>query len=471
MRKINIADITLSESAAGKDLTLSFKEKLEIAKHLDKMRVDVLELPQLENLKTDALLVRTIATTVQNCAVSIQVGMTEAGADNAWAAVMKARRPRLRVALPVSTVQMEYLCHKKPAAMLELISVMVKKCVSLCADVDFTAEDATRAEPEFLKAAIEAAVKAGATTVTVSDTAGIMMPEEFAQFISDLRATVPELENVSLAVKCANELKMSVACAMTAVKAGACEIKACASGDTLPTLSALSRIFRLRGDSVGVCCNLNSMEIQRLTKQIEWITRAKKSATTPFDTGISAGSGAEFSLSSNDSLDEVAKAVAQLGYDLTEDDIAKVYESFSHIASKKAVSSKELEAIVASVALQVPPTYRLKSFVINSGNLISATANISLDKGDRMMQGVSVGDGPIDAAFLAIEKIIGTHYDLDDFQIQAVTEGREAVGSAVVKLRSSTGKLYSGRGISTDIIGASIRAYINALNKIVYEEN
>ena len=213
------------------------------------------------------------------------------------------------------------------------------------------------------------------------------------------------------------------------------------------------------------------MEIQRLTKQIEWITRAKKSATTPFDTGISAGSGAEFSLSSNDSLDEVAKAVAQLGYDLTEDDIAKVYESFSHIASKKAVSSKELEAIVASVALQVPPTYRLKSFVINSGNLISATANISLDKGDRMMQGVSVGDGPIDAAFLAIEKIIGTHYDLDDFQIQAVTEGREAVGSAVVKLRSSTGKLYSGRGISTDIIGASIRAYINALNKIVYEEN
>ena len=126
---------------------------------------------------------------------------------------------------------------------------------------------------------------------------------------------------------------------------------------------------------------------------------------------------------------------------------------------------------MASVALQVPPTYRLKSFVINSGNLISATANISLDKGDRMMQGVSVGDGPIDAAFLAIEKIIGTHYDLDDFQIQAVTEGREAVGSAVVKLRSSTGKLYSGRGISTDIIGASIRAYINALNKIVYEEN
>jgi 2-isopropylmalate synthase len=471
MRKINIADITLSESAAGKDLTLSFKEKLEIAKHLDKMKVDVLELPQLENLKTDALLVRTIATTMQNCAVSINVGATEAGVDDAWAAVMKAERPRLHVALPVSTVQMEYMYHKKQGAMLELIDAMVKKCAALCKDVDFTAEDATRAEPDFLKKALDTAISAGATTITISDTAGIMLPEEFAQFISELRSSVPGLEKVALAVKCANELKMSAACAMTAVKAGACEIKACASGDTLPTLSSLSQIFRLRGDSVGVSCNLNSMEIQRLTKQIEWITRSKKSTTTPFDTGISAGSGAEFSLNSSDSLDDVAKAVAQLGYDLAEDDIAKVYESFSHIASKKAVSSKELEAIVASVALQVPPTYRLKSFVINSGNLISATANISLDKGDRMMQGVSVGDGPIDAAFLAIEKIIGTHYDLDDFQIQAVTEGREAVGSAVVKLRSANGKLYSGRGISTDIIGASIRAYINALNKIVYEEN
>ena len=471
MRKIMIADITLSESAAGKDLTLSFKEKLEIAKHLDKMRVDVLELPQLENLKTDALLVRTIATTVKNCAVSINAGTSEEDADNAWAAVMKARHPRLHVALPVSTVQMEYMYHKKPAAMLQLISAMVAKCRSLCADVDFTAEDATRAEPEFLQQAVAAAIEAGATTVTVSDTAGILLPEEFARFIAGLRETVPALESVSIAVKCANELKMSAACAMTAVKAGAGEIKACAAGDTLPTLSALSQIFRLRGDSVGICCGLNAMEIQRLTRQIEWITRSKKSSTTPFDTGVSTGNGAAFTLSSSDGPDEVAKAVAQLGYDLADDDMAKVYESFSHIAAKKAVSSKELEAIIASVALQVPPTYRLKSFVINSGNLISATANISIDKGDRMMQGVSVGDGPIDAAFLAIEKIVGTHYDLDDFQIQAVTEGREAVGSAIVKLRAANGKLYSGRGISTDIIGAAIRAYINALNKIVYEEN
>ena len=130
---------------------------------------------------------------------------------------------------------------------------------------------------------------------------------------------------------------------------------------------------------------------------------------------------------------------------------------------------KELEAIVASNALQVPPTYKLESYVINSGNVITATAVIKMTKNDQPVSSVSTGDGPIDAAFLAIEKIVGRHYELDDFQIQAVTEGREAMGETIVKLRSE-GKLYSGRGISTDIIGSGIRAYINALNKIVYEE-
>ena len=139
------------------------------------------------------------------------------------------------------------------------------------------------------------------------------------------------------------------------------------------------------------------------------------------------------------------------------------------VSRNKSVGAKELDAIIASAAMQVPTTYFIESYVINSGNVISATANITLRKNDEKISGLSNGDGPIDAAFLAIEQIIGRHYELDDFQIQSVTEGREAMGSALVKLRSD-GKLYSGKGISTDIIGASIRAYLNAVNKIVYEE-
>ena len=146
-----------------------------------------------------------------------------------------------------------------------------------------------------------------------------------------------------------------------------------------------------------------------------------------------------------------------------------MYEAFVRVASKKTVNARELEAIIASTALQVPPTYQLVSYLTNSGNVISSSAHITLKKNGQMLEGITIGDGPIDAAFMAIEQIVGHHYDLDDFQIQSVTQGHEAMGNALVRLRNG-GKIYSGNGISPDIIGASIRAYLNALNKIVYEE-
>ena len=166
-------------------------------------------------------------------------------------------------------------------------------------------------------------------------------------------------------------------------------------------------------------------------------------------------------------IQAVARASTLLGYSLSGEDLAKVYERFRGIAVKKTVESRELDAIIASVALQVPPTYTLASYVVNSGNIITATAHVVLDKHGEKLQGISTGDGPIDAALKAIENVIGHHYELDDFSIQSLTGGQEAVGEALVRLRDG-GKLYSGRGISTDIVGSAIRAYINALNKIVY---
>ncbi len=469
MRNVKITDMTLRQCANSAEAALSFKEKLEIAKALDKMRVDYIEAAPLVNIKTDALLMRTISTTVENCGVSMPVGYTAEEVDAAWAAISKAKKPRLHVIVPLSTVQMEYVCHKKPAAVLEMIKELVTHCKTYCDDIDFTAEDASRAEPEFLKQAIEAAVSCGASTVTISDTAGAMLPDEFGAFIRGLKESIPALETVNVAAQCINELNMAAACAVTAVGAGASEMKAITTGDSTATVSDIARIIRLRGEDFGLGCNINMMEINRLTTQIEWLTRSKK-GSSPFDTGISSAQGSEFILNSYDNIDAVSKAALQLGYELSDDDLNKVFESFKNVADKKEVSARELDAIIASVALQVPPTYRLVSYVINSGNVISATASIVLEKDGKELRGLCAGDGSIDSAFLAIEQIIGTHYELDDFQIQAVTEGREAVGTAVVKLRSN-GKLYSGRGISTDIIGASIHAYINALNKIVYEEN
>ncbi len=175
-------------------------------------------------------------------------------------------------------------------------------------------------------------------------------------------------------------------------------------------------------------------------------------------------------LDSSAGMEEIRGILLEMGYDLGEEDIAKIYENFKRSMEEKSfIGIRELDAIVASTAMQVPSTYRIKNYVIMSGNVITATANIMIEKNGEVIRGLGTGDGPIDAAFRAIEEITGHHYELVDFQIQTMTEGRDAMGSALVKLRAG-GKLYSGTGMSTDIIGAAILAYISVLNKITYEK-
>ena len=211
-----------------------------------------------------------------------------------------------------------------------------------------------------------------------------------------------------------------------------------------------------------------SSDLSRSVGQITWMCQTEKKKTSPFDSGVR--DDGDIYLSAHDQADAVLKAVEKLGYDLSEEDEAKVVEAFRAIAAKKEqVGIRELDAIVASTAMQVPAAYQLDTYVINSGNTISSSAHMRLIRDQQVLEGVCIGAGPIDAAFLAIEQITGRHYELDDFQLQAVTEGREAMGQTIVRLRSG-GKLYSGRGISTDIVCAGINAYLSALNKIVYEE-
>ena len=249
------------------------------------------------------------------------------------------------------------------------------------------------------------------------------------------------------------------------------EVKTAADGRGTVALSGLGRLLREGGEALGVECALEYTELERGCKQISWVTGTRRSERSPFDSGVAAGgNGAEeLELREGEDSEAVAGAVRRLGYDLSPEDQARVYEEFCRLSARKSVGSRELEALVASTALQVPPTYKLVNYVVSASNVLSASAHVTLEKAGEKLQGLCLGDGPIDAAFLAIEQIAGHHYELDDFQIQAVTEGREAMGSALVKLRWS-GRLYSGSGISTDILGASIAAYLNALNKIAYEE-
>ena len=454
--KIKIFDRTLCRE----DRSFSFKEKIEIARQLEKLNVNTVEIPEIDNIKSDTLLIRTIASFVKDAVLSVAVGQTKQGVDNAANALNTAAKSRLRIELPVSTVGMEYTCHKKAPKMLELITELVSYAKEKCNDVEFCAIDATRAETEFLKEVIDTASNAGATVITLCDTAAEMMPDTFGEFVGGFKK-----DSLQMGVMCDNKNGLAVADAVIAIKNGIDTVKTSVGGKDIP-LETFAAIIKNCGNSCGIQSDIKITEFNRIIKQINWITDNVKNEKTAIST---ASIEDDMEFDANDDSDTVLAAVMKLGYDLSEEDSAKVYEEFLRVAEKRKITLTELDAIVAAVALQVPPTYKLVNYVVNSSNVITSSAQITLEKDGEALQGISTGDGPIDAAFLALEQIMGTHFELDDFQIQSVTQGKEAMGSALVKLRKD-GKLYSGNGISTDIISASIKAYINAVNKIVYEE-
>ena len=469
MREVRISDVSMKFFSNSKEVSLTFKKKLELAKLLDKLSVSVIETEGIEQEKVDSLRIKSMAMAVKNSVLAVPLTeISKENADLVWAALKEAKHPRLQIVAAVSPAQMEYIHHMKADKMSAKVTEAIAYCKTLTNDVEFVADDATRSDIEFLYRIVSEAIKAGATTVTVCDAAGTMLPGEFVEFLDKLYENVPTLKDVNLGIACSNDLSMADACSVAGIVRGASEVKTSAYPVSCASLPNIARIIAGKEDVCQATCSVKTTELKRVCSQIQWLCEGANNATS-FNAGMGAD-GADIILTENDDMEAVAKVVAKLGYDLSEEDIASVYKAFSRIASKKGtVSGNELDAIVASSALQVPPTYTIDSYLITMGDTIGTTALIKLKKDDEVSERVAIGDGPVDAAFLAIESITGSHYELDDFQIKAVTEGAEAVGETIVKLRSE-GKLYSGRGISVDIIGSSIRAYVNALNKIVYEE-
>ncbi len=468
MRRLKISDITMKQRKAS---ALTFKEKLELVKLLDKLCVDVIELAPLSGSRADSLCAKSIAQTVVNAAVAVPAGLEKEEIDRVWEAIREARTPRLQIVCPVSSVQMEYLYHLKPAAMQDRVAEAVAYCRSLCPDVEFIADDATRSDKSYLFGILDAAIDSGASQVAVSDDAGNMLPDEYRNFISEVIAGTAGLSDgkAQLSVYCCNKLSMADICSVTGAMTGASEIKGSIYPESTASIPNLIKIMGVKGEAFGAETGIHTVEMKRIVEKIDRIFTETKSKNSPFDDGV-RDDREENTFTAHDGIEVIIREVKRLGYDLNEEDNKNVYDTFVRVSVKKdKVTSKEIEAIIASSAMQVPPTYKVEDFIINSGNIISATCHMRLYRNDELLESVSIGDGPVDASFLAIEQITGHHYELDDFQIQSVTEGRTAMGETIVKLRAG-GKLYSGRGISTDVIGSSIHAYINALNKIVYEE-
>lgn len=461
MKRINVTDITLKKLSEEHKLTLLFREKSAIANCADRLGADAIELPAVKSIREDSIIYKTIAKNVKSATLAIPVGFSSDEVSIAWECVKDAKSSRLQVELPVSTIQMEYTYHVKQSKMLEKIGELVAAAKALCTDVEFSALDATRADEDFLIASVKEAEAKGAGIITVCDTAGVSTPEEIAELVAKVKAAV----SVPVYVQVSDRISMAVASALSAIAKGADGLKCAMVGKDALMTGELSDAINACGARIDAEITLNRTNIHA---SIDDMVSSINHDT--YETENSASDKKKLLLDSDSTLAQVADAAAVLGYELSDSDIGNVYKALAQVCAKKgAVGAKEFEALIASSAMQAPSTYHFEAYTTTSSNISSAMTQIVLKKNDETVCGVSAGDGPIDSAFRAIEQCIGHHYELDDYQVQSVTEGKEALGSALVRLRVG-GKLYSGNGTSTDIIAASIRAYINALNKIVFEE-
>lgn len=466
---VRISDCTLPE--AEKFYELSFREKIELCRIIDKIGVYSINLCPIRQSKIDRLLIKSITSAVQHAAIAVPVVMTDAeSVENTWDALKEAKEPILQVSCPVSSVQMEYLLHMKPKNVIQMVEKTIISCRKKTENVEFIAQDATRSDPAFLDEIISVAIRSGANAITFCDTAGMMMPDEISVWFDKLYQNNPALKQISTGFFSSCDLNMADASAVSAIRSGIREIKAAVYVGNTISLPNIVRILHIKGGSIGVRTNVGTEQLSRITGQIEMICHP--AGTKPaFNDPDSNHQDTMILLNLHDSMETVIHASESLGYDLSSDDQQKVWDSFCRTAEKKeTVTMKELEAIIAAEAMQVPPAYYDIRYVINTGNQIGAMAQMKLKYHNQDICGIASGDGAIDAAFNSIEQATGRHFELEDFQIQSVTQGREAMGETIVKLRAE-GKLYSGRGISTDIVGAGIMAYINAVNKIVYEED
>ena len=501
-KRIKIFDTTLRDGEQSPGCSMNLKEKIQMAKQLERMKVDIIEAGFAISSPGDFKSVRAVAETIKESIVASLARTTKEDIDRAWEAVSVAARPRIHTFIATSPIHMEYKLRLMPDQVEEQAVAMVKHAKGYCADIEFSAEDATRSDPAFLARVFNGVIKAGATTINIPDTVGYTVPDEFYEFLIKVRELCPALDNVDISVHCHNDLGLGVANSLAAIKAGATQVETTINGigerAGNAAMEELVMALRTRKDIFQAETNIVTAEIMRASKLLTTITGVKVQPNkaivgenafaheagihqhgvlknketyeimTPESIGLTKNS---MVLGKHSGKHALRSKAQELGIDLSEEALERAFERFKIIADKKKqIYDGDIEALLSKEALQVPKTYQMKSFVINSGNSITSTAVIEAIKDDKVIEKVSRGDGPIDAAFRAIGKIVGKQMRLEDYQLHSVTEGMDALGDALVKI-SSNGKSYAGRGLSTDVIEASIHAYINAVNKMICEES
>ncbi|HOB08245.1 MAG: 2-isopropylmalate synthase [Limnochordia bacterium] len=498
--KIKIFDTTLRDGEQSPGCSMNLQEKLEMARQLERLRVDIIEAGFAIASPGDLMAIQAVAKEVRECTVASLARALAKDIDAAWEAVKDAASPRIHTFIATSDIHMQYKLRKSPEQVLEQAVEMVKYAKKYCSDVQFSAEDATRSDPVFLCRVFEAVINAGATVINIPDTVGYTTPWEFAELITTIFENVPNIHKVDVAVHCHNDLGLAVANSLAAVKAGVHQVECTINGiGERAGNAALEEIVMglvVRRDFYNVDTNIDTTQIHRSSRLLSTITgvsvqpnkaivganafahesgihqhgvlanKQTYEIMTPASIGLAEN---KMVLGKHSGRHAFEDRLLSLGFELSKEELDKAFEQFKLLADKKkVVSDLDIAALVQPKAFDIPETYKLKRFVINSGNTITATATVRLETAEFPKEAVATGDGPIDAAFKAIDEIVGIEFRLDAFTINALSEGKDAQGEVIVKI-SKNGHLYTGRGLSTDIIEASVKAYLNAINKMLDE--
>ena len=499
---IKIFDTTLRDGEQSPGCSMNLQEKVQMAKQLEILGVDVIEAGFAIASPGDAKSVKEIAKTIKNCTVASLSRTLTADIDCAWDSLKYAVSPRIHTFIATSDIHMQYKLKSTPEEVLESAVNAVIYAKKYCSDVEFSAEDATRSNPAFLYRIFEEVIKAGATVINIPDTVGYTTPEEFYNLIKNIKENVPSIHRAEISVHCHDDLGLAVANTLAAVRAGATQLECTINGigerAGNAALEEIVMALNTRKDFFKNSSNIDTRQIIRSSKMLSAITGVQvqpnkaivgsnafaheagihqhgvleESSTyeimTPESVGLSENKMVLGKHSGRHALDERLKL---LGYNLEKEELSKAFTKFKELADKKkVVYDQDIEAIVTKDVLETVKVYDLKRFVINSGNTITATASVTLRNNEEEIEVVSTGDGPVDAAFKAIKEIVGLELTLDDYALHSVTEGMDAQGEAMVKLRRDE-RVYTGRGLSTDVVEASIDAYLDAVNKMLNESS
>ncbi len=502
--RVAIFDTTLRDGEQSPGCSMNLEEKMRMAKQLDALGVDVIEAGFAIASDDDFAAIREVARTCRRPIIASLCRTTPADIERAWEALADAAHPRIHTFIATSDIHLQYKLQKTREEILEMSRSAVRLAKSFTQDVEFSAEDATRSDLDYLCEVIEAVIDEGATVVNIPDTVGYTIPSEYTHIIETLKRNVRNIDKAIISVHCHNDLGLAVANSLAAIAAGARQIECTINGigerAGNASLEEIVMALRVRRDLMPYENGIVTEELYRSSQTLSNITgvhvqpnkavvgknafaheagihqhgvlknRLTYEIMTPESIGVKTNN---IVLGKHSGRHALKAKYEEMGYQLARPELDKAYKLFTKLADqKKEIFEEDLMAILQDGIAQIPERYKLRALQATAGTATLATSLITLQdtKTEENKTETAAGDGPVNAVYEAIDRITGLHGTLVDYTVRSITRGTDAVGEVFVHVEFE-GVSYTGKAASTDIVDASARAYLNAVNKALYTKD